>query len=210
MNDAASSRAPSTTPESLSAYQSIDLLFDKTFDKSLWEPAHPPQALGELLDSRFMISLLFPSDPRLLAAIPGKQAVPLDDKRTSIQSFISSSDKHSIHSGTAIKPLPWKSKHRKMRQIDVRTLEWMDGVCSAGRWGRPAVQDYELEDGNEKPILNGLHMEQVEDATIHLNTQATPLTRKPSSGRSKTRQNIEETTPIDVSFSHSQIPLNAH
>ncbi len=173
---------------------------------SLWEPARPPQALGELLDSRFMIPLLFPSNPRFLAALPGKQAVPMGDKRTSIQSF--SSDRHSIRSSTTSKPLPWRSRHRKGRQIDVRTLDRMDGARPRGRWGR-AVQDHEPDDGNEKPVLNGLHVEQLEDATIHLNTQATPLTRKPSSGRSK-RQSIEQTTPIDVSFSHSQFPLNAH
>jgi hypothetical protein len=202
MNDSASIQAPSTS-ESLSSLQGIDILFDKTYDMSLWAPARPPQALGELLDSRFMIPLLFPSDPRFLAALPGKQALPVDDKRTSIQSFSSSSDRHSIRSSTASKPLPWRSRHRKVRQIDVRTLDRMDGARPTGRWGRAVVQP---DDGDEKPVL---HVEQLEDATIHLNTQATPLTRKPSSGKSK-RQSIELTTPIDVSCSHSQFPLNAH
>jgi len=202
MNDSASLQAPST-PESLSSLQGIDVLFDKTYDMSLWEPTRPPQALGELLDSRFMIPLLFPFNPRFLAALPGKQALPVDDKRTSIQGFSSSSDRRSIRSSTANKPLPWRSRHRKIRQIDVRTLHQMDGARPTGRWGRAVVQP---DDGNERPLL---HVEQLEDATIHLNTQATPLTRKPSSGKSK-RQSIEQTTPIDVSFSHSQFPLNAH
>src|SRR6266545_1756211 len=105
MNDVESIQAPSIAAEGLFANQSIDVLFDRTSNGSSWEPIRPPQALGELLDSRFMIPLLFPSNPRFLAALPAKHARSLGDKRISTQSFNLISDKVSIRSATDL-PLP--------------------------------------------------------------------------------------------------------
>lgn len=195
--------APSTSDSS--GLQNIDVLFDKTFDKSLWEPSRPPQALGELLDSRYMIPLLFPSDPRHLSALPVKPGILEDDKRTSFQSVSSSasSEKTSIRS----LPFSWRSKNRKVREVGVGTLQWVDGIGSASRYGRPVAPDYEPEEDERMP--KGLATAAVEsgsdlddrgegEVTMKINTHIMHLTRKPS-GRAKNRPSMGETTPIDGS-----------
>src|SRR6201999_1859458 len=66
---------PSTSSVSSETYvtqQNIDLLFEHDADAPTWEPAKPPDVLGEFLDSRHMLPLLLPSDPRLLSASPKK------------------------------------------------------------------------------------------------------------------------------------------
>jgi len=188
MNDAESVQALSTAAEGLSANQSIDVLFDKMSNRS-WEPIRPPQALGELLDSRFMIPLLFPSNPRLLAALPGKRF--RGDKRISMQSLSSNLDKVSIRSTTDL-PSPWRCRNRKVREVGVRTLRWIDGANSAARWERPLAHDHEHEDETEKgaDLVNGRH------------PNAAPLTQRPSALRAKARQSIGpgDITQIDGSF----------
>ena len=49
---------------------SIDDLFDGSTQLSEWIPESPPECLGELLDSRFMIPFTLPSDPEHLVATP--------------------------------------------------------------------------------------------------------------------------------------------
>ncbi|KAH9487020.1 Dilute domain-containing protein C25B8.08 [Psilocybe cubensis] len=194
-----SSTTPSIAPsvEALSPQQNIDILFDKRADISLWEPVHPPQALGELLDSRHMLPLLFPSDPRLLAALPAKKVVLEDTKRESVQSFSSSEEGR-----TGATPLHWISRNRKVREVSIGTLKWVDGVGSASRWGRPVDHDYEPEEQEHAP--RSFPPEESEEpegdeALESGNSHATPLTRKPS-GRTKGRQSMGETTPIETSF----------
>jgi len=219
MGDTASIQAPSITPsaENTAAQQSIDSLFDKHFDKVMWEPIRPPQALGELLDSRYMLPLLFPSDPRLLSALPGKPEDFEDNKRMSIQSFSSSSDrsdKASSRNSNAGAPFSWKSRNRKVREVGVGTLQWVDGIRSASRWGRPVAPDYEPEEDNENHArkMNMSDSDDQDDAdadvTMKINTHVhvTPLTRKPS-GRAKGRPSMMgEVTPIETSFDQSLPP----
>ncbi|CAA7258656.1 unnamed protein product [Cyclocybe aegerita] len=201
-NDAASvnERTPSiiSSSEAASPQHSIDILFDKSFDKSSWEPVRPPQALGELLDSRYMLPLLFPSDPRLLAALPGKPDFLEDTKRTSIQNSSSNSDNGSSRGSTTGKPMSWRSRNRKVREVGIATLQWVDGVRSASRWGRPVAHEYDPdEDEDRRTSVSEGRGE--EESTMRINTHVTPLTRKPS-GRTKGRQSMGETTPIDGSF----------
>jgi len=203
VNDTASisSQAPSITPSTatISAQQSIDILFDRSLDKSTWEPVRPPQALGELLDSRHMLPLLFPSNPRLLAALPGEIIHPEDAKKTSLRSSESDSDKSSSH--TIAEPFSWRSRNRSVRKIGIEILQWVDGIRSASRWGRSLVHDFEV--GNEEGHST-YPTEELEDdePTIRINTHITPLTRKPS-GRAKGRLSMSETTPINGSFDGS-------
>ena len=205
INDAASvsgdttSIAPSSM-DAISPQQSIDTLFDRTADISLWEPVRPPQALGELMDSRYMMPLLFPSDPRLLSAMPGKKAMFNDQKRTSLQTLSSSSENSSGHGqGHAPStPLPWVSRNRKIRKVNVGTLQWVDGIRSASRWGRPVAADYEPGDEADPSSPEDVNDP---DPTIKTNIHLTHLTRKPS-GRAtgKARPSADETTPVDGSF----------
>ena len=142
----------SCTPFSLQVHH--DVLFDRTFDKSYWEPCKPPQPLGELLDSRFMIPLLFPSDPRHLAALPGKPSILEDNKRTSVQSVNSStsSERTSIRS----LPLHWRSKSRSVREVGIGTLQWVDGlkfstVPTAENFWYPPLQSLSLS--SPSPVM---------------------------------------------------------
>ncbi len=196
-NDTASIQS-SMVPSDVSAFQSIDVLFDRTFSKSLWEPARPPQALGELLDSRFMIPLLFPSDPRLLAALPGKRIALKDDKRTLMQTPNTQSDKILNKNGTPYPSLSWRSRNRKIRDIDAQLLRWVDGANSAAKWGRPLPQEFEYErdDGHSRAVildLRNIHENGGSDAILRdtHEFQAAPLTRRPS-GRAKARYSISD------------------
>ena len=201
VNDTASisSQAPSITPSiaNNSAQQSIDILFDRSLDKSTWEPVRPPQVLGELLDSRHMLPLLFPSDPRLLAALPGEIIHPEDAKRTSLRSSKSDSDKSSNHTSIP-EPFSWRSRNRNVRKVGIEILQWVDGVRSASRWSNSLVHDFEEEGHSTNPT------EEPEDdePTIRINAHIAPLTRKPS-GRAKGRLSMCETTPIVGSFDTS-------
>lgn len=202
MNDTASisSKAPSITPSLVasSTQQNIDILFDRSLDKSTWTPVRPPQALGELLDSRHMLPLFFPSDPRLLAALSGNTNHPEDAKRTSMQSSKSDSDRSSSHTN-APEPFSWKLRNRKVREVGSEILQWVDGVRSASRWGRSLVHDFEV--GDEEDHSSPGEPEH-DELTIRVNTHITPLTRKPS-GRTKGRLSMSEFTPINGSFEAS-------
>lgn len=209
VNDAASisSQAPSIAPSTTttSVQQSIDILFDRSVDKSTWEPVRPPQVLGELLDSRHMLPLLFPSNPRLLAALPGEMIHPEIAKRTSLRSPKSDSDKSSSHANTP-EPFSWRSKNRNVRKIGIEILQWVDGVRSASRWSRSLVHDFEV--GNEEGFSTySAEKPEGDEPTIRINAHITPLTRQPS-GRPKGRLSISETTLINGSFDAS-LPRNS-
>lgn len=189
------SSASVNSSETSAAQQSIDMLFDKSRDKSAWEPAKPPQVLGELLDSRYMLPLLFPSDPRLLAALPGRKSLYADAQREPMLSanpLSRSSSRARIKSGG---PLVWRSRNRKLREVEVGILQWVDGIRSVARWDKPIDTGGEEEDKEDWQAFDD-RVGDVDNIAIKINTHVTPLTRKPS-GRSKGRPSIGETTPID-------------
>lgn len=176
------------TVSSLGVNQSIDMLFDREDRFISWEPIKPPQVLGELLDSRHMLPLLFPSDPRLLAAAPTWLPLSGDSKRRPTRSPMmtpdSRSESFSITSLQAPRPL-WKLRRKKVRQVGVGTLKWVDGVRSASRWGRPVLEE-EFQSDDE------------EGMKLRVETDDTPLTRKPSQARGKGRASHGggELTPV--------------
>ncbi|CAL1695236.1 unnamed protein product [Somion occarium] len=186
--------APSPPPEIAAAQRNIDMLFDRNQEKSTWEPAKPPDALGELLDSRYMLPLLLPSDPRYLGAIPGKRSA-IEEKRRSLPSsdIRRSASQASFGSRGS---LAWRMNSRKLRDFSAGTLRWVDGSRSAARWFRPHFED-EHEDEDEKappPPYSSINPGDADtldgDAekpghTIHL----TSLTRK-SSNRSRGRASM--------------------
>lgn len=163
----------------------IDILFGNQQEVLTWEPIKPPPALGELLDSRYMLPLLFPSDPRMLTALPGKiwPETTLDEERIS----------HQNHNATS-----WRFRNRKVREVGVGTLQWVDGAHSAARWGR-SIELGEEDDNNSQGPPSYMSGDLIMDEASELKhiTHVTPLTRKPS-GRSKGRQSFGgERTPID-------------
>ena len=141
-----------------------------------------------------MLPLLFPSDPRLLAALPGNIIHLEDAEMTSMESLRSDSGKSSKHTNT----FAWRSRDRKVREIGIEILQWVDGVRSASRWGNSLGHD--IEAGNEED--HSTEETEGDKLTVRINTHITPLTRKPS-GRAKGRLSISETTPINGSFDKS-------
>lgn len=172
------------------AQHNIDLLFDRTQEKSAWEPAKSPQVLGELLDSRYMLPLLLPSDPRMLAASPGKlSSSNTNEKRWSAQLAVDGRSASRASAGNR-GAMAWRSKSRKVREIGMEALQYVDGVRSAARWGRAVEHfDEESEHGaRPEPYSDGDQEGYGSERKID---HITPLTRKPS-GRSKGRPSMGE------------------
>lgn len=204
VNDSMSSsgQTPSiatTNSESSTHQHSIDALFDgaaTTNTISSWEPVRPPQVLGELLDSRYMLPLLFPSDPRMLAAVPGQSSIPESGQNEYHNTRLSSESRSGTGSNMGSRnTMPWRLRSRKVREVGVGTLQWVDGIRSAARWNRMAEPD-EGED-EEEPQPQAYASDDSGVGELKVNTHITHLTRKPS-GRSKGRPSAGgEITPIE-------------
>jgi hypothetical protein len=169
--------------DALAAQKSVDMLFDRLQGKSSWEPAKPPEALGEFLDSRHMLPLFFPSDPRMLAAIPGKSPRNAGEGNP-IGKGAGSSENTPASVGSR-GPLDWTAGEKKVRDVGVGLIAWVDGVAYTSRWTRPAgaEPDDELERIHDSPGPE-------EDLTLNPNTPAplesiTPWTRRKSSRRGR-------------------------
>ena len=214
LNDGTAPSISSASTDAGSAQRNIDLLFDHDQDATAWEPARPPDVLGEFLDSRYMLPLLLPSDPRMLSASP-KPPAPRDDAgrgagRLSNGHARSESRASRRSSGS----LPWQMRTRRLREVGADTLQWVDGAVASARWTRPVAveideedeEDSTDEDGDE---LRSLAYQYPEDAasaqdedgdgdlTITTETRrVTPLTAKPSlrRGRTNTSAGI---TPVE-------------
>jgi len=165
-----SSVSPTSPSETQNPYRSIDILFDKLKDKSMWEPIKPPQPLGELLDSRYMIPLLFPTDPRMLGAFSKHlsltQIVDVNGSRTQSDDTVSSrqsfESQRSSRSGRSpdvadgIMSCRWRNK--KIREVGMSTLQKIDGTTAAARWGKivdPRFMDDDIED--TEGIINSVN-----------------------------------------------------
>jgi len=162
--------SPTSSSEVQNPYRSIDILFDKLKDKSLWEPIKPPQPLGELLDSRYMIPLLFPTDPRMLGAfskhLSFTQIVDVDgfkaqsndtvSSRQSFESQRSSRSGRSLDVDDGIMSCRWRNK--KIREVGMSTLQKIDGTAAAARWGK-IVDSRFMDDDSEdiEGIINSVN-----------------------------------------------------
>ncbi|KAG8867732.1 hypothetical protein FRC20_005043 [Serendipita sp. 405] len=128
------------------------------FEKASWQPAKPPVVLGELLDARFMLPLLLPSDPVHLGALPvlprdrnGRRESGLRDILSLAPDSFSRSGNVAPNSrshsrsgsqigsrGTSIVsvgnkgPMEWLSRSRKLRVVDKEMLKHLgdDEVAS--------------------------------------------------------------------------------
>ena len=169
-------------PDTLAAQKSIDMLFDRLQSKSSWEPAKPPEVLGEFLDSRHMLPLFFPSDPRMLAALPGGFPTNAEDVKHNKGPGSAEAIPASVGSRG---PLDWTVGGKRVRDVGVGLLAWVDGVAYTSRWTRPAdiEPNDEVERMHDSPGPD-------EDLTFNPNTPAplesiTPLTRRKSSRRGR-------------------------
>ncbi|KAF8140333.1 DIL domain-containing protein [Boletus edulis] len=196
----ASTKNPSISATDTSAMQhSVDLLFDRTLDQSSWESPKPPQVLGELLDSRYMLPLFLPSDPRVLSAAPLKRHTAEFTKRTS-----NHQSEPRISSRTnAVRSMGWKCRSHRVREVSVDSLWWLDSF-KPSRWARPMyVETSSPGNGGDSPPLSPVSDSeglQIKASVVQPPLHSTPLTRKPST-RSKNRTSllVDQFTPLDVS-----------
>ncbi|THH11747.1 hypothetical protein EW146_g7944 [Bondarzewia mesenterica] len=196
-----------TTPSISSAstesiiQRNIDLLFDRDQDASAWEPARPPDVLGEFLDSRYMLPLLLPSDPRMLSASPKKPLKEDDEQRWSID--VRSASRASRRSWSS---MPWQTRTKRLRQVGAEILHWVDGIGSASRWTRPMEPDAdepeEDEDDEDQPLEYLSDATSAQDGDLTITTQirrAAPLTSRPSlrnKGRTNTSAGMTPVEPV--------------
>ncbi|KAG6334044.1 hypothetical protein ID866_5047 [Astraeus odoratus] len=186
MNDECT-RTPSVSTADTSTNQhGIDLLFDRTFDKSGWEPARAPQVLGELLDSRHMLPLFLPSDPRRLAASPMKKYVADYARRLTGHRTDGRGDSQWNSQG----PMGWKCCGRQVRNISIQTLRWMDGLKPSSSWGRP-IEFHYVDSDDEEPSSPASETKilRIDTNVPRTSSHSTPLTRKPSA-RSRARLSL--------------------
>ncbi|EMD41976.1 hypothetical protein CERSUDRAFT_102361 [Gelatoporia subvermispora B] len=184
-----------SSQETALAQRSIDALFDRTQEKSLWESAKTPEPLGELLESRHMLPLFLPSDPRMLGALPVRRQEGDYEKRHSIRSSVDlepgrSASRTSFGSRGA---LAWCFNASKLRSVGPSALQWVDGSRAAHRYSRAI----EVDDNDcEKSVSISLDEPESGLGALSDISNLTPLTRRPSArgrGRGETLPN----TPVD-------------
>ncbi|KAI0931856.1 hypothetical protein AcW1_000858 [Taiwanofungus camphoratus] len=190
------SGSPVLSQETSSAQRHLDALFDRSYEKSSWEPAKAPEPLGELLDSRHMLPLLLPSDPRMLGALPTERSISDEEKRSNPRlSQDSTASRASFGSRGA---MAWRLDSKKLREVGVGTLQFIDGSRAATRWIRPTEFDEEDWDKSPPYSYDDVHPD-YGDLTVE--THFTPLTRKPSA-RSRGRTSVlDSATPIEYNNS---------
>ncbi|KZT44540.1 hypothetical protein SISSUDRAFT_1056879 [Sistotremastrum suecicum HHB10207 ss-3] len=124
--------------------EAIDLLFDRNYEKSEWLPPKPPPVLGELLESRYMLPLLLPSDPVMLCALPRKldppkqRVSPLGTLRASTPDGERSASRVSQRTRNA---MVYRLRPRRVRVTSLRTLKFVDGTY---RWPQHGDEDMSL------------------------------------------------------------------
>lgn len=195
------SAPPSPSFEYSTAQRGIDTLFDRHREKSAWEPPSAPETLGELMDSRHMLPLILPSDPRLLGAVPAKTAIPQTQTRLRSDSLVAETAIRSSSraSHRASEALGWRLRTRKLREVEIRTLQWIDGAPSTARWYRPVEFDEGDEKGPPPAHVSGDGESLTEDAKISLHL--TPLTNsRPSRSRGRQSSGV---TPIEAPIANS-------
>ncbi|KAM6498026.1 DIL domain containing protein [Amanita muscaria] len=165
-----SSSNASATSEISNPAQNIDVLFDRHQNKQFWEPLRPPPLLGEFFNSRYMLPLQFPSNPRMLAARPGKASIPGEEEQLSGPSDSRSPSRSSDQA------FSWRLNCRKLCEVELRSLQRLDGVRRTAQWGRSFGYEEDGEQQERVPESNS--DDEVADSGV--NTRFTPLARKPS------------------------------
>ncbi|KAI0068436.1 hypothetical protein BV25DRAFT_1875981 [Artomyces pyxidatus] len=200
LNDTGSHAPSSNSSEISAAQRNIDLLFDREQDVTPWEPAKSPEVLGEFLDSRYMLPLLLPSDPRMLAASPKTPQLWHGEKPGGAPI---SGDGRSISraSRRSSGSIPWQTTTKRLREVGLETLQWVDGVSSTARWTRPVEADEQEDDDEEQeydlPVYSA-DDSNLQEGGLSVSVElkrVTPLTQRPSQLRSKNKSSAN--TPID-------------
>jgi hypothetical protein len=194
-SEAASLNASS---ETFAAQHSIDNLFDRSHSQSEWEPAKAPQVLGELLDSRHMLPLFLPSDPRVLSATPEKRVVSGYGERAGARTaaHARSTSQVSTLDGGAMK---WRCRSRRVRNVDFETLQWVDRFRTKPQIYQMPVHGEEYEETYPStPLSDDIDL-RINTDVHHTVSHGTPLTKRPSA-RSRGRLSLIGDPVIPISL----------
>ncbi|OJA16275.1 hypothetical protein AZE42_00123 [Rhizopogon vesiculosus] len=187
---ASEANAPSINAslETSAAQNSIDMLFDRSRSQSEWESAKPLQVLGELLDSRHMLPLFLPSDPRMLSATPAKQAVTGFGDQENTRPFTNtrSSSRTSTVDGGAMK---WRCRSRSVRNVKFETLRWVDRFRTKPQTLPLRVLEEEYEENPSTPLSDDVGDLRINTDVPFAVSHGTPLTKRPSA-RSRGRLSL--------------------
>ncbi|KAJ8584704.1 hypothetical protein M405DRAFT_936460 [Rhizopogon salebrosus TDB-379] len=197
----ANTRPPSVnaSSETSAAQNSIDMLFDRSHSQSEWESAKPVQVLGELLDSRHMLPLFLPSDPRMLSATPAKLAVTKYSEQANPRPSANarSSSRASTVDGGAMK---WRCRSRNVRNVKFETLRWVDRFRTKPQtFPRPVPGEEYEETYPSTPLSDDVGDLHIDTNVPHAVPHGTPLTKRPSA-RSRGRLSIVGEPVIAISL----------
>jgi hypothetical protein len=197
----ANTRPPSVnaSSETSAAQNSIDMLFDRSHSQSEWESAKPLQVLGELLDSRHMLPLFLPSDPRMLSATPAKLAVTKYSEQANPRPSAGarSSSRASTVDGGAMK---WRCRSRNVRNVKFETLRWVDRFRTKPQtFPRPVPGEEYEETYPSTPLSDDVGDLHIDTNVPHAVPHGTPLTKRPSA-RSRGRLSIVGEPVIAISL----------
>ncbi|KAG1864289.1 DIL domain-containing protein [Suillus subalutaceus] len=175
--------------ETFVAQHSIDNLFDRSHSQSEWEPAKAPQVLGELLDSRHMLPLFLPSDPRVLSATPEKRVFSGYCERAGARTaaHARNASQASTLDGGAMK---WRCRSRRVRNVDFETLQWVDRFRTKPQTFQLHMHGEEYEETYPStPLSDAIDDLRINTDVPHTVLHGTPLTKRPSA-RSRGRLSL--------------------
>ncbi|TDL28514.1 hypothetical protein BD410DRAFT_893510 [Rickenella mellea] len=212
LNDTGAADSSFTSQDS-SAQRNIDLLFDRTRNKSEWTPAQPPEVLGELLDSRYMLPLLFPSDPRLLSAkaISSGELERETRGNTHLTPPINKEGRSASRASLGFRgSMKWRSRSKQLREVGLEILQRVDGSEAVARWTQQQPNGDNEEEDVDKSGSQSESGSALEFSHPHVH-HSVPFTRKPSS-RSHTRRTtsnggdgLSPVTPTEMKYIDTQI-----
>ncbi|KAG1881575.1 DIL domain-containing protein [Suillus tomentosus] len=185
--------------ETFAAQHGIDDLFDRSHSQSEWEPAKAPQVLGELLDSRHMLPLFLPSDPRVLSATPEKRVVSGYGERAGARTAAharNTSQASTLDGG----PMKWRCRSRRVRNVDFETLQWVDRFRTKPQTFQLPVHEEEYEETYPStPLSDGIDDLRIDTDVPNTVSHGTPLTKRPSA-RSRGRPSLIGDPVIPISL----------
>lgn len=149
-------RQASSASEMCTDASPIDALFDGSTHLADWTPESPPECLGELLDSRWMIPFVLPSDPDYLVAMPPfdvafKALVPTTPFITDDASGLSRPASRASYSST--RPLGFRLPElHAVRRLSPGFFRWLKEQEAEHRLKRDSPKHKPLVPARDPPL----------------------------------------------------------
>jgi hypothetical protein len=138
----------------------IDGLLDSNLEAGDWLPPKPPPVLRELLDSRYILPILFPSDPKYLRAV-------------SMDPYEIMELGQEPNTPTPLKTLPFRLQPLNTKSVELRIMNLIDGER------RETV--YDIMTGMDNSTIANEEDENSDDTEEDNQESAVDLTLRPTS-----------------------------